>query len=153
MRGRGRVDSQKSFPPKHLYLYLSPITSSKERTGMTSKAATVDEYLTEIPAERREALLRIRGLCVKRLAGYVEDMRYGMPCYSRENVVEVAFASQKQNIALYILRTNVLNEYRPQFTKSAIGKGCIRYRNPNKIDFDMIGEMLDKTVTDTGAVC
>ena len=66
---------------------------------------------------------------------------------------EVAFASQKQNIALYVLRTNVLEPYRHRFTKSQIGKGCIRYRNPNRVDFDMIAKMLDKTVSDTGPVC
>jgi hypothetical protein len=34
-----------------------------------------------------------------------------------------------------------------------IGKGCLRFRNPNEIDFDMVTEMLDKTVSDTGPVC
>ena len=120
---------------------------------MTSKAETVEAYLAEAPAERREALERVRALCRDRLTGFAEDMRYRMPSYSRENVVEVAFASQKQNIALYILRTNVLDQYRDRFAKSAIGKGCIRYRNPDTIDFDMIAEMLDRTVTDTGEVC
>ena len=120
---------------------------------MTSSVETVAEYLAEVPADRREALGRIRSLCRDRLADFVEDMRFGMPSYSRGEVVEVAFASQKQNIALYVLRTNVLNQSRHRFAKSAIGKGCIRYRNPNKIDFDMIAKMLDKTVTDTGDVC
>lgn len=119
---------------------------------MTSNAATVDEYLYEVPAERRDALSRIRSLCRDCLTGFTEDMRYGMPSYSRENVVEVAFASQKQNIAFYVLRTNVLDQYRNLFPKSAIGKGCIRYRNPDKIDFSIIAGMLDKTVTDTGEV-
>ena len=120
---------------------------------MTSKAETVEEYLGEVPVERRDALNQLRSLCCECLTGFTEDMRYGMPSYSRENVVEIAFASQKQNIAFYVLRTNVLDQYRNLFTKSAIGKGCIRYRNPNKIDFSIIVEMLDKTMTDTGSVC
>lgn len=120
---------------------------------MTSNASNVDEYLTEVPSERREALSRIRGLCLERLTGFSEGVEYGMPSYSRENVVEVAFASQKQNIALYVLRTAVLDKYRDHFSKSAVGKGCIRFRNPEKIDFDMISEMLDKTVSDDGPVC
>ena len=120
---------------------------------MTSEAATVDAYLAKVPIERHEALHRIRTLCREHLKGFTEDMRYGMPSYSRNNVVEVAFASQKQNIALYVLRTIVLDHYRHLFAKSAIGKGCIRYRNQNKIDFDIVAEMLDKTVVDTGKVC
>lgn len=80
-------------------------------------------------------------------------MQYGMPSYSREGTVEVAFASQKNNISLYILRTDVLYPYRDQFPASSIGKGCIRYRNPGKIDFDLVQKMLVKTNTSTGEVC
>ena len=120
---------------------------------MTSSANTVDQYLEEVPGERRQALTRFRALCRERLVGFTEDMRYGMPSYSRDDTVEVAFASQKQNIALYVLRTNVLDRHRDAFSKSAVGKGCVRYRNPDKIDFARVGQMLDETVTDTGEVC
>ena len=80
-------------------------------------------------------------------------MLYGMPSYSRQGTVEVAFASQKNNISLYMLRTDVLDAYRDQFPKSSIGKGCIRYRNPNRIDFDMVEEMFRKTAATSGPVC
>jgi uncharacterized protein YdhG (YjbR/CyaY superfamily) len=120
---------------------------------VTSNAATVDEYLAELPEDRQEALIRIRALCRDRLKGFTEDMRYGMPSYSRNEVVEVAFASQKQAISLYVLRTGVLDQYRGRFARSAIGKGCIRYKDPGQIDFEMVAEMLEKTVADAGAVC
>jgi uncharacterized protein YdhG (YjbR/CyaY superfamily) len=80
-------------------------------------------------------------------------MEYGMPSYSRNGIVEVAFASQKNNIALYVLKQDVLDDYRDHFPKSAIGKGCIRYHNPDKIKFDMVEEMLVKTRESTGEVC
>ena len=120
---------------------------------MQSDAATVSEYLKEVPEERISALAQIRKLCQDHLTEFEESMQYGMPSYSRDGTVEVAFASQKNNIALYILRTDVLDQYRDQFTASAIGKGCIRYRNPNKINFDMVAEMLEKTNESTGEVC
>jgi uncharacterized protein YdhG (YjbR/CyaY superfamily) len=120
---------------------------------MQSDAATVSDYLDEIPEERLPALIQIRSLCQQHLTNFEESMQYGMPSYSRNGIVEVAFASQKNNIALYILRTDVLNPYRDQFAASSIGKGCIRYRNPNKINFDMIEEILIKTNASTGEVC
>ena len=120
---------------------------------MQSDAANVSEYLKEVPEDRLSALTQIRLLCREHLPEFEESMQYGMPSYSREGTVEVAFASQKSNISLYILRTDVLNQYRDQFPKSAIGKGCIRYRNPNKIDFTMVQEMLVKTNDSTGEVC
>jgi uncharacterized protein YdhG (YjbR/CyaY superfamily) len=120
---------------------------------MQSEAKSVPEYLDEVPEERLPAIAKLRKLCQENLIEFEESMQYGMPSYSRDGTVEVAFASQKNNISLYILRTDVLDQYRDQFPASAIGKGCIRYRNPDKIDFDMVAEMLAKTKKSTGEVC
>lgn len=62
---------------------------------MQSQAKTVSAYLKEVPAERREALFKLRKLCRATLTGFKETMEYGGPCYSRNGVVEVGFASQK----------------------------------------------------------
>lgn len=120
---------------------------------MQSDAPTVNEYLAEVPADRLPALTQLRKLCQKHLHGFEENMQYGMPSYSRDGTVEVAFANQKNNISLYILRTDVLSPYRDQFPASTLGKGCIRYRNPSKIDYKMVEEMLIKTNATTGEVC
>ena len=120
---------------------------------MQSDAATVSEYLKEVPVDQLSAISQIRSLCQEHLSEFEESMQYGMPSYSRDGTVEVAFASQKNNISLYILRTDVLDQYRDQFPASAIGKGCIRYRNPEKINFEMVEEMLEKTNASTGEVC
>lgn len=63
---------------------------------MQSKAKNVTDYLQEIPEERRE--------CLATLTGYEERMDYGGPCYKKNGVAEVGFASQKNYIALYILK-------------------------------------------------
>jgi len=110
--------------------------------GMTSDARDVDEYLNEVPEDRLEAMRRIRDLIRETHPGYEESMQYGMPAYSRNGLVEVAFNSQKQNIALYLTKADVANKYRNRFPRSATGKGCFRYRNPSTIDFDLMHEML-----------
>lgn len=69
---------------------------------MQSKAINVDTYLKEVPAYGLSSLIKLRELCRKELKGYEETMRYGMPCYEKNNVVEVGFASQKkQHSPLY----------------------------------------------------
>jgi uncharacterized protein YdhG (YjbR/CyaY superfamily) len=118
-----------------------------------SKSETGTEYLEEVPQDRLEAITMLRDLCLEELQGFEESMQYGMPSYSRAGEVEVAFASQKNNISLYILRQDVLDQYRHLFPKSAIGKGCIRYRNPSKINYDLVKEMLVKTNNSRGVIC
>ena len=120
---------------------------------MQSTASTVDDYILEVPENRRPAIEQLRNLCLKHLKGFEESMVYGMPGYSRDGTVEVGFASQKNNIALYILRTDVMNAYRDSFAKSNIGKGCIRYTNPAKIDYGVVEAMLVATTKSQGPVC
>ena len=120
---------------------------------MQSNAPTVDAYLAEVPADRRAALQEIRRLCKTHLVGFEENMAYGMPGYSRDGTIEVGFASQKNNVALYILRKDVLDAHRDGFPASNIGKGCIRYKNPTKIDYAVVKQMLIATRKSKGDVC
>lgn len=110
---------------------------------MISKAADVDSYLTEVTPERRPIIEKLRALCRRHLTGYVEGMEYGMPVYKQGDKM-VAFASQKQYVALYGLGELMREEYRPKLVGANFGKGCIRFTKPDKIDFAVIEEMLTK---------
>jgi uncharacterized protein YdhG (YjbR/CyaY superfamily) len=112
---------------------------------MTSKAATVDEYMIEVPAGRRAAVERLRELCLRVLDGYEEIMSYGMPTYRGPGTSGVAFNSQKQYIALYC-PVKLVDEFRPQFPGLSIGKCCIRFTKPEKIDFAAVERLLRRTV-------
>jgi len=120
---------------------------------MQSKASNVTSYLEEASPERRAALQRLRQLCHELLQEYEECIEYGMPGYKRNGTVEVAFASQKQYASLYILKEDVVNEYRAVLAGCDIGKGCIRFRHPDRIDFDVVGSLLRSTVESQSAPC
>lgn len=120
---------------------------------MQSKATNVDEYLNEVLIERLKALKQIRELCVNELKGYNETMRYGMPCYEKNNIVEVSFASQKNNIALYILKQDVVEQHKSELKGASIGKGCIRYTKPEKIELAVIQKMLSEIFLSTNTIC
>lgn len=122
---------------------------------MQSQAKDVTTYLEEVPAERREALAKLRELCLKHLTGFEESMVYSGACYSRNGVVEVGFASQKHYIGLYILRTDVMKTHRSSLNIKGVtvGKGAIRYPRSEKIDFDVVAKMLKDTKKSIGPVC
>ena len=122
---------------------------------MQSTARDVTAYIAEAPAERQEALTRLRDLCRAELTGFEESIDYGGPCYKRNGEVEVGFASQKNFIGLYILRTDVMNAHRDllQVKGVSVGKGAIRYSKPEKIDFNVVRSMLRATVESTGPIC
>jgi uncharacterized protein YdhG (YjbR/CyaY superfamily) len=118
-----------------------------------SDAATVGEYIAAAPEERRDALRLLHRLCSEELTGFDEVMRYGMPGYLRAGEVEVGFASQKQYLALYILRQAVMDEHAERLAGLSLGKGCIRFRRPEQIDPESVRALLAAVVADTGPVC
>ncbi len=122
---------------------------------MQSTARNVTAYLDEVPAERKAALAKLRELCCNVLKGFEESMTYCGPCYSRNGEVEVGFASQKHFIGLYILRLDVMNAHRDLLKVKGVslGKGCIRYSKPEKIDFKVVEMMLKATRESTGVIC
>lgn len=120
---------------------------------MISHAKNVDTYLEQVPPARREALTRLRDLCRNTLTGFEEVMDYGGPCYKREGTVEVGFASQKNYISLYILQQEALNRHRALLTGLSVGKGCIRYTRPDKIDFAVVKRLLVAARELRGPIC
>jgi uncharacterized protein YdhG (YjbR/CyaY superfamily) len=125
------------------------------RSPVQSKAKDVVTYIQEAPSERQQALTRLRDLCRDILIGFEETMEYGGPSYKRNGVVEVGFASQKNFIGLYILRTDVMNAHKNQLKAKGVsfGKGAIRYSKPERIDFGVVESMLRGTRDSDGPVC
>lgn len=107
-----------------------------------SKAATVDDFMDEVAPERRPALDRIRALCLQRFGTDKELMAFGMPAYGDPKAPFVAFNSQKQYIAVY-LGSGALDAYAARLSGVDRGKGCIRWKKPDKIDFDLMADLLD----------
>ena len=121
---------------------------------MQSKAEDVNSYMEEVPEERREALKKLRNLCLETLDGYDESMVYGMPSYRVPGEeVEVAFASQKNYISFYVLKEEVFNKFRPQLEGLNLGKGCIRYSKPEKIDFEVVKQLLLESFQSNSPIC
>ena len=82
---------------------------------VSSAARTVDGYLRELPADRREAISAVRKVVQKHLPkGYEESMGFGMIMYSvplsrlaetynKQPLMYVALAAQKNYNAIYLM--------------------------------------------------
>ena len=120
---------------------------------MQTNDPEVSAYIAGTPADRRETLSAIRQLCLEELVGYEETIRYGMPGYARDGVVEVSFASHKQYISLYVLKQDVLDRHRSELAGLSLGKGVIRYRRATDVDLDVVRALLADTYTSASPIC
>lgn len=140
---------------------------------MQSKAESVEAYLEEVPEEKKAAFMKLRETILANLPeGFEEQMSYGMIGYVVPHSIYpngyhvspdlplpfVSIASQKNNIALYHMGVysieHLLEWFKEEYPKHSdlkldMGKSCIRFRNPEKIPFELIGELMTKiTVED-----
>jgi len=135
---------------------------------MTSKATTPEQYLKELPADRKEPVTKLRNTILKNIPkGFEERMTYGMIGYVVPHEIFPAgyhcdpalplgfvnLASQKNFIALYHMGIYgspellkwFTTEY-PKHTKAKLdmGKSCIRFKKPEDIPYKLIGDLMKK---------
>lgn len=133
-----------------------------------SGASTVEEYLEELPPERRELVRSVRDLVRRHLPdGYVERINWGMisyeiplerypRTYNKQPLAYIGLASQKQYCALYLNSVYQDAEQearlRAAFTRAGktldIGKSCVRFRALDDLALDAIGEVVAATPPD-----
>jgi uncharacterized protein YdhG (YjbR/CyaY superfamily) len=121
--------------------------------AVRSSATTVAGYIEEQPSDWKPALKRLRAACRRELRGYSESMRYGMPAYSRDGQVEVTFGKQADYLSLYILKQPVFEAHRGALAGLSLGKGCIRYRRPEQIDWIVVSSLFADTRKSASDIC
>jgi uncharacterized protein YdhG (YjbR/CyaY superfamily) len=112
---------------------------------MQSQAKTVAEYLNGLPEDRRSALLKLRALIQEAAPNAVECMRWGMPTYELGKPL-CAFAAHKNDLALYLLDTGLVERFQSQLGALSVSKGCIRFRRFEQLPEEVVGTLLEKAV-------
>jgi uncharacterized protein YdhG (YjbR/CyaY superfamily) len=120
---------------------------------MRSSATTVTGYIEEQPSDWKPTLKKLRAACRRELRGYSESLQYGMPAYARAGQVEVTFAKQAHYLSLYILKKPVFDAHRGDLAGLSLGKGCIRYRRPGQIDWEVVSRLLSETCKSASDIC
>lgn len=135
---------------------------------MTSKALTVLEYINELPEDRKSSIIKLRETILNNLPkGFSEAMGYGLPgfvvshdvypkgyhCNPKDPLPFMGYASQKNSINFYHMgiyaNEDLLNWFVSEYPKHSkakldMGKSCIRFKKPENIPYDLIGELARK---------
>ena len=120
---------------------------------MKSSAVDVGDYVAEVDADWRPVMVQLRTACREYLTGYEETMAYGMPTYKLNGQPEVAFARQVKHFSLYIMKEEVLDAHRHDLRGLSLGKGCVRYKRPDQIDWAVVRTLLKETKASAARAC
>jgi hypothetical protein len=131
----------------------------------TSRAATPEQYLAELPEERRAVVAAVRDTILRHLPdGYRESMSWGMLSYevplerfpdthNRQPLGYVALAAQKNGYSLYLQGVDLDPEHEQRLRdgfaaarkKLKMGKSCVRFRQLADLPLEVIGETIAAT--------
>ena len=135
---------------------------------MTSETKTSEEYISQLPEDRKEVMSKLRKTILDNLPkGFEETMSYGMlgfvvphsiypdgyHCKPETPLPFISLASQKNFIAVYHMGIYAhkelmdwfVSEY-PKYSKRKLdmGKSCIRFKKIDEIPYQLIGDLATK---------
>ena len=133
-----------------------------------STASTVQNYLDELPEDRRNVVSQVREVVLQNLPeGYQESLNWGMityeiplarypKTYNKQPLAYVALAAQKNHYALYLMCVYQNSEQEAQlradFQKAGkkfdMGKSCLRFRKLEDLPMDVIARLVASTTPD-----
>ena len=136
---------------------------------MQSSATTPEQYIDELPEDRKEIIKKLRKVILKNLPeGFQEQMKYGMlgyvvphelypdgyHCDPKLPLPFINLASQKAHIGFYHMgiyaNKDLLNWFNSEYEKTVIkvklnmGKSCIRFKKEAHIPFELLGQLVAK---------
>jgi hypothetical protein len=135
---------------------------------MQIKAKSPEDYLAQVSEDKQEAMIHLREVVRKNIPKeFHEEMSYGMigyvvphslfpagyHCDPKLPLPFVSIAAQKNFIAIYHMgmyaNPKLLEWYTSEYAqrvkgKIDIGKSCTRFKKPQDIPFDLIGELMQK---------
>jgi len=130
-----------------------------------SDAPSVQEYLQELPPERRKVISAVREVILKHLpAGYAESMNWGMisyeipldrypDTYNGQPLSYAALAAQKHYYSLYLMSVygdaeqeeRLREGFKKAGTRLDMGKSCVRFRKLEDLPMHVIEEAIART--------
>lgn len=139
---------------------------------MQYQATSVEDYISQVPEDRKEALTKLRDVINSNIPkGFEETIGYGMVgyavphslylsgyhCTPEQPLPFMGYASQKNSINLYHMGIYSVKELHdwfvaeyPKYSKRKLdmGKSCIRFKKPEDIPYELIGELASKITVD-----
>ena len=139
---------------------------------MQYKATSPEDYISQIPKEREEAMKKLRKVIQDNLPkGFEEGMNYNMigyyvphslypDGYHCDTTLPLPFmniASQKNFVAVYHMGMYAKKELLDWFTaeypkhckyKLDMGKSCVRFKKIEDIPYELIGQLTAKMSAD-----
>jgi len=134
----------------------------------SSNAETVEQYLSELPEDRRDAIVEVRDVILANLPeGVIETMAWGMityeipldvfpDTYNNKPLTYASLGSQKNHMAVYLYSIYMDEDEANWFQQAYIatgkkldmGKSCVRFKTLEQLPVELIGDAIARVTVD-----
>jgi uncharacterized protein YdhG (YjbR/CyaY superfamily) len=131
-----------------------------------TKATTVEEYLSQVPPERKEIIDFLHEFIQKSAPTLKPHFAYNMLGYGsfpytnyKKEKIEwpiVALANQKNYVSVYICALEkgeyIAEKYKSELGKVSVGKSCIRFKKLEQLNLDVLARLIKLAADSPGLV-
>lgn len=129
-----------------------------------TKANTTEDYLAQLPEERRKILEKLDELIRTNAPNLKPVFSYNMPGYGafkytnyKKEVIDwpaIAIASQKNYVSLYVCAVEdneyIAEKYKDDLGKVSVGKSCIRFKKLDDLNMDTLVKVIKLAAQNPG---
>ncbi len=108
---------------------------------MAGEAVTA--YIEQAPEDQQRVLARLRGMIEESLPATTPEMS-GFPVYTLNGEWIAGFATRKKGPMLYIMKTEILDQYEGRLGKARSGRSCVDFEPTDEM-WSLAEEMLAAT--------
>jgi hypothetical protein len=135
---------------------------------VSSNAPTPEQFIAELPEDRRPIVDAVRAAILDHLpAGFEETMSFGMvsyvvpldrfpDTYNGQPLGVLALANQKNHVAVYLMgvyadeaeRDRFVAEWKATGKRLDMGKSCVRFKKLDDVALDVLGAAVARVTPD-----
>jgi uncharacterized protein YdhG (YjbR/CyaY superfamily) len=95
---------------------------------MATKPKTIDEYLANVPTDKRNALQQVRQQILSAAPGAEECFSYGVPAFRLNGKVIAGLAAAAKHCSYYPMSGRVITSLKKELARFDTTKGAIHFQ-------------------------
>jgi len=110
----------------------------------TTRAKTVDGYLSALKPDKRDALEKLRKQIHAAIPGATECISYGMPGFRHEGKVVVWMGAAAHHVSLY--PGGIVHDFKADLKGYDVGKGTVRFAPDEPLPAALVKKLVKAAV-------
>ena len=107
------------------------------------KYQSVDEYMAQLPDDRRAVMEQLRSTIRSAAPDATEAISYNMPAFRLSGRFLVSYEAFKRHYSLFAWSEAMVDELGDEMKRYAVGKGTIRFPADDPIPLELVARIVE----------